>query len=192
MEVASDSLRSDFNNSPRVFGPNSLPLKAAPPLSTPDGLPTMRLGWRSIVGVLGAAGLFVIFLVALKEHWLWPGREIRDMLRLPGVVEIQEVRLGSKIGGRVIDVFTAEGAMLSPGEPLIRLDAPELEAQRDQWLARPGSLDLHAGEFQRCCTTDCHGNRPAVDLLIWVRLPDRFDALALSADLARDPDDLDD
>jgi multidrug resistance efflux pump len=57
-------------------------------------------------------------------------------LRLQGTVEIQEVRLGSKIGGRVEEVLIREGVQVQAGQVLVRLEAPELEAQRDQWLAR--------------------------------------------------------
>ena len=59
-----------------------------------------------------------------------------ETLRLPGVVEIQEVRLGSKLGGRVAEVLTFEGAEVKPGQPLVRFAMPEMEAQRQQWQAR--------------------------------------------------------
>jgi multidrug resistance efflux pump len=49
---------------------------------------------------------------------------------LHGVVEVQEVRLGSRVGGRVAEVLVQEGDRVSPGAPLIRLAVPELEAQR--------------------------------------------------------------
>ncbi len=53
-------------------------------------------------------------------------------LRLPGTVETQEVRLGSKAGGRVAEVLVREGDLVQPGQPLVRLEEPELEARRDQ------------------------------------------------------------
>ena len=67
--------------------------------------------------------------------WFWPLRNGAE-LRLSGIVEIQEVRLGSKIGGRVAKVLAAEGQRLQRGQPLVVLDAPELENQRDQLRAR--------------------------------------------------------
>src|SRR4051794_28707381 len=57
-------------------------------------------------------------------------------LELPGTVEVQEVRLGSKIGGRVDMVPVREGDMVQPGQLLVRFEAPELEAEREQWQAR--------------------------------------------------------
>lgn len=91
---------------------------------------------KLVVWGIGAAGLAAIALAVLIRGPWWPERSPRGMLRLPGVVEIQEVRLGSKIGGRVAEINVVEGALLSPGQPVVRLEAPELEAQRNQWRAR--------------------------------------------------------
>jgi multidrug resistance efflux pump len=66
--------------------------------------------------------------------WLLRGRDAE--LRLQGTVEVQEVRLGPTIGGRVAEVLIREGKPVQPGQVLVRLEAPELEAQREQWLAR--------------------------------------------------------
>jgi multidrug resistance efflux pump len=57
-------------------------------------------------------------------------------LELPGTVEVQEVRLGSKVGGRVDSVLVREGDLVQPGQLLVRFEAPELEAEREQWQAR--------------------------------------------------------
>src|SRR5690348_2010946 len=64
-------------------------------------------------------------------------------LRLPGTVEIQEVRLSSKVGGRVARVAVTDGALVQPGQPLVYLEAPELEKQRDQVRAK-----LHMAQAQ--------------------------------------------
>lgn len=59
-----------------------------------------------------------------------------DALEIHGTVEIQEVRLGSRIGGRVARLAVTEGQWVEPSQVLVCLEAPELEAQRDHWLAR--------------------------------------------------------
>lgn len=59
-----------------------------------------------------------------------------DTLALPGVVEIQEVRVGSKIGGRIADVLVSEGDLVEPGTVLARFDCPELRASREQAESR--------------------------------------------------------
>lgn len=65
--------------------------------------------------------------------------QLDSALRLPGVVESQEVRLGSKVGGRVAEVRAEEGNLVEPGAVLVTFETPELNAQRDQWQARLAS-----------------------------------------------------
>lgn len=89
------------------------------------------MGWKSVS--------FALLLVAAGGAalvYFWPFGGPADTLRLPGVVEIQEVRLGSKIGGRVSEVLVAEGDRIQAGQVLVRLETPELEAQREQQHAR--------------------------------------------------------
>ncbi len=113
----------------------SIPVPYMPP--GPGGRPGVRpprgpaMGWKpvTLAALLLAGGA-----VALGCYWYLGGRG--DLLRLPGVVEIQEVRLGSKIGGRVAEVLVREGDEVKAGQVLVRLDAPELEAQREQLAAR--------------------------------------------------------
>ncbi|HMO35131.1 MAG TPA: efflux RND transporter periplasmic adaptor subunit [Gemmatales bacterium] len=59
-----------------------------------------------------------------------------ETIRLAGVVESQEVRLGSRVGGRVEKLLVAEGDMVQPGQVLAVLAIPEILAQRDQAKAR--------------------------------------------------------
>lgn len=72
----------------------------------------------------GAAGCF------------WYFQQSSESLLIPGVVEIQEVRLGSKIGGRVAEVLCREGELVEAGKLLVRFDMPEMEAQRKQLAAQ--------------------------------------------------------
>jgi HlyD family secretion protein len=89
------------------------------------------MGWKSVLLVL-----LLLTGIAAGLGFFWPFGSRGDTLRLPGVVEIQEVRLGSKIGGRVAEVFVKEGSEVKAGQQLVRLEAPELEAQREQLQAR--------------------------------------------------------
>ena len=90
----------------------------------PPSLESKR--WLLLPGLLVAAGLAYSF---------WPiGKE--NGLRLTGVVETQEVRLGSKIGGRVERIHVAEGTLVNENQPLVTFETPELEAQVRQWEAR--------------------------------------------------------
>ena len=65
---------------------------------------------------------------------------------LPGIVEIQEVRLGSKVGGRVAKIDVQEGQEVNPGQVLVTIDAPELVNQKEQLKAR---LDASEAEYLR-------------------------------------------
>jgi multidrug resistance efflux pump len=75
----------------------------------------------------------------------WPFRG-RHELRLPGVVEVQEVRLGSKVGGRVDEVLIKEGQTINYGDKLVTFEKPELKNQRNQAKAK---LDSAKAELER-------------------------------------------
>ncbi len=103
----------------------------------------MRTFLLLCAGILVAAGLGYSF---------WPnGKE--NGLRLSGVVETQEVRLGSKIGGRVERVHVAEGTVVDENQPLVTFETPELDAQVLQWQAK-----LRQAEADR--DKACNGPRP--------------------------------
>jgi multidrug resistance efflux pump len=82
------------------------------------------------------ATVALLAAVAAGLGFWWPFSNHEQTLQLPGVVEIQEVRLSSKIGGRVAKVTAAEGELVEAGRPLVYFEAPELEAQREQVYAR--------------------------------------------------------
>jgi multidrug resistance efflux pump len=89
---------------------------------------------RQVVRGLAVAGLLAGAALALGLFW--PARHPAVVLRLPGTVEVQEVRLGLKTGGRVAAVLAREGELAEAGQVLVRFEAPELEAQREQCQAR--------------------------------------------------------
>jgi HlyD family secretion protein len=80
-------------------------------------------------------GVLLLAAVAAGLGFFWPFGDGR-VLRLPGIVEIQEVRLGSKVGGRVAKVLAAEGDRVRPGQALVEFEVPELENQRHQLRAQ--------------------------------------------------------
>jgi HlyD family secretion protein len=106
------------------------------------------LGWFARVVIV--AVLIAVVAAAAGLAWVWRSAAgaAQETLILPGVVEVQEVRLGSKIGGRVQAVHILEGDLVEPGLPLVTFDVPELEAQHAQWQAKLNS-DLAALEKAR-------------------------------------------
>lgn len=97
--------------------------------------------WKTLLAaaIAAAAGAG-----ALAFAWPFGGRG--TTLQLPGTVEAQEVHLGCKSGGRVAAVLVAEGALVRPGQTLVRLEAPELEAQRQQ---AEGNLRAAEAELEK-------------------------------------------
>ena len=87
--------------------------------------------WKTIL-----AGTAVVAAVAVALGFFWPFHQNENAVRLPGVVEIQEVRLGSKIGGRIARVAIREGDLVHAGQELVVIDVPELTAEKEQWQAR--------------------------------------------------------
>ena len=95
---------------------------------------------RRIVGI--AALLLLVAVASMAAFWPYGP----NVLRLPGIVEVQEVRLGSKVGGRVAKILVNEGDMVYPRQPLVIFEAPELENQKRQQRAR---LDSAVAEWLR-------------------------------------------
>jgi membrane fusion protein YbhG len=48
-----------------------------------------------------------------------------------GTIEVDEVHVAPRSGGRVVELFAQEGDKLRTGQPLARLVAPEMKAQRE-------------------------------------------------------------
>lgn len=82
--------------------------------------------------------LVAALLVASGGAWWYfgPFQRRNAVLVLPGTVEIQEVRLGSKQGGRVKTVSIREGQRVKAGDVLVVFETPELEAQNEQLKAK--------------------------------------------------------
>src|SRR4249920_2575323 len=74
----------------------------------------------------------------------------RQEKAVSGTVEVDEVHVGPRSGGRVGKIFAQEGDKLSPGQPIVELDAAELRARRDLAAAQidSSSHDADAQEAQ--------------------------------------------
>ncbi|HET8549165.1 MAG TPA: efflux RND transporter periplasmic adaptor subunit [Bryobacteraceae bacterium] len=66
-----------------------------------------------------------------------------------GTVETREIQVGSKIGGRVTTVLVEEGQTVKTGAPLIRFEAEELKAQREQAEARVSQAEAELARLER-------------------------------------------
>ncbi len=79
-----------------------------------------------VVVAAGAAGAGYYFRLQRPRSELW----------MPGTVETQDVRLSSRVGGRVSKVFVKEGQTVEAGAEILQLDMPELDTQRKQLEAQ--------------------------------------------------------
>ena len=76
-------------------------------------------------------------LAATVGFVTWPTwRSEPGRMEFPGVVEMHDVGLASKVCGRVLKVLVDEGDLVEPGQALVRLDAAELAARRAAQNAR--------------------------------------------------------
>jgi len=82
---------------------------------------------RKLLFILFAAAV-VIAATAVYANWFH-----RDTaLRGSGTVEARNIRVGSKIGGRIDKVLVREGDTVQPGQVLITFDDKELQASLEQ------------------------------------------------------------
>src|SRR5688572_12801871 len=88
-----------------------------------------------------AIGLILLAAGGSAAAWLLQFRQERTELLLPGTVETQEVRLSSRVGGRVSKVLVRESQMLEPGQPIVELEMPELDAQRAHLAAQKDAAE---------------------------------------------------
>jgi multidrug resistance efflux pump len=82
--------------------------------------------WKPLVAIVVVGGV-----AAAAGGYYWNWRQPRRELWLPGTVETQEVRLASRVGGRVAEVLVEEGSAVEAGQEILKLEMPELDAQRD-------------------------------------------------------------
>ena len=71
----------------------------------------------------------------------------RQNSAVSGTIEVDEVHVGPRMGGRVEKIFAQEGDSLRAGQAIVQLDAAELKARRDLAAAQINSA-IHDTEAQ--------------------------------------------
>lgn len=88
------------------------------------------------------AGVVVLMVAAagaaLGFYWF---RQKPAELHMPGTVETQEVHLSSRVGGRVSRVLIRESQVVEPGQVIVELEMPELDAQRAGLVAQRSAAE---------------------------------------------------
>lgn len=75
-------------------------------------------------------------------------------LLLFGTIEAQEVQIGSKIGGRVIEVLAQEGQIVKKGTPLVRFETDTLLAEKKQLQARSDQAQAYLKKLENGYRTE--------------------------------------
>jgi multidrug resistance efflux pump len=102
-----------------------------------------RLVIAGVVAVAIATGIWLAVA--------WASRRGRS--DYAGTVETREIQIGSKVGGRVIQVPVEEGQMVKAGTTLVRFECDELKAQETQAAAGLAQAQADLERMER-------GNRP--------------------------------
>jgi multidrug resistance efflux pump len=87
----------------------------------------VRSGVRKTLLVVLAVSILAVGLVVWKQ--LGQSRS-SDVLLLSGVIEADEVHIGSRVGGRIAEVLVEQGQEVRAGQPLIRFESYDLPARR--------------------------------------------------------------
>jgi membrane fusion protein YbhG len=100
---------------------------------------------------LGKVGMFnrafaLILLAAVAGGLLVWSRYRSEPLKVSGFIEAYEIRIGSRVGGRVEQVLVDEGAKVKTGETLVTLEPFDLQQQRAKAAAE---LAAKTADYQR-------------------------------------------
>lgn len=107
---------------------------------------------RLRAALLVAVVVTVLFFAGRALGW-WGEGDGDNELRLYGNVEIREVELGFRVGGRIAELLVDEGHRVAPGQVLARLDTRPLE---DRYASADARLAAATARVER----DARGNRP--------------------------------
>ena len=78
--------------------------------------------------------------------WYWLSRPVTDNLQLSGRIEGYETDIGTEVSGRVEAVTVREGAQVEKGQPLVKLNEAEIQAQLNGANARLKAAQERAEE----------------------------------------------
>jgi multidrug resistance efflux pump len=83
---------------------------------------------------LGAAAILGVVVLAMLGALVWSQWQ-SEPLKVSGFIEADEIRVGSRVGGRVAKVAVREGQRVAAGEVLIELDPYDLKERRAEAAA---------------------------------------------------------
>ena len=93
-----------------------------------------------------------LLAVGAAAFWFWPGRASQSHETISGTVEVDEVHVASRYGGRIVKLPFREGDILKAGDVIAELDAAELQARRDLAAAQLEELERGPRENELAAT----------------------------------------
>lgn len=111
------------------------------------------LSGKRRMGLATGAVLLLAALFLAGRALGWWGSDGHEDLKLYGNVEIREVQLGFRVGGRIAELLVDEGDLVSAGQVLARLDTRPLA---DRLASAEARLEAASASVAR----DAAGNRP--------------------------------
>src|SRR5437016_486089 len=102
---------------------------------------------------MGTRIAIIVVLAAIGAGALLYSQSRREPLKVSGLIEADEIRVGSRVGGRVQGVKAQEGHPVKTGDVLVELEPYDLLERRAQAKAE---LSARQAEYQRLKT----GYRP--------------------------------
>ena len=74
----------------------------------------------------------ILAMAAVFGYQAWKRHVASLPLEWSGTIEARKIEVGSRQGGRVKEVLVREGEQVSGGQPILRLETGDLEAQKLQ------------------------------------------------------------
>jgi HlyD family secretion protein len=91
--------------------------------------------------------LLPLVIAALLVALRW-SQERDEPFRVSGFLEADEIRVGSRVGGRVAQVHVDEGSVVEPGTVLVELEPYDLLERRAEQEARVRALEARLAELR--------------------------------------------
>ena len=80
--------------------------------------------------------LLLLAVSAVLTALLLSSRWRQEPLHVSGFIEADEIRLGSRVGGRVVKVYVQEGDRVQAGAPLVELEPYDLRSREQEAIGR--------------------------------------------------------
>ncbi len=97
---------------------------------------------------MAARVLAILVIVALLTGLIAYSKLRPESNHVSGFIEAEEIRLGSRVGGRVQEVLVEEGATVEAGQVLVRLEPFDLEAQREEAKANLAAKEAELARLE--------------------------------------------